>query len=158
MKYAKSHGTSRLHVKLDRLTAELQAGVADVCHRSAETVRAVVVIDINTQKPNPDFVVPKNATGRRLHVPSPPHGPPNADTGNLSARYTTTLRSYSRTRVAAAIVAGTIYAFWLEFGTFKMLPRPHLIPRFREHVPKFKADLKSLVHRAASAAKKGRNR
>lgn len=141
MRYARSKGTAHVNAAVDKFTDTLRDRVADVCHKHAEITRAKVVIDINTQKPNPDYEVPKGATGRRAHIPSPPYGPPNADTGNLSARYTTTLRSYTRYRVAAAVVAGTIYAFWLEFGTARMLPRPHLMPRFREQKPAFRLEL-----------------
>lgn len=148
----------RLDTAVARFTTTLQDRVEKVCWKHAEITRAHVVIDINTQKANGAHVVPDGATGRRLHIPSPPGGPPNADTGRLSASYTTTIRSYTRYHIAAAVVAGTIYAFWLEFGTLKLLPRPHLMPRFREQKKAFRADLNQAVKDAASKAKSGRKR
>lgn len=130
-------------------TVETQA--ADICAQSAENVRSQVVVDINTQKANPGYVVPKGATGRKAHVPAPAGGPPNADTGNLSARYTTTLQHLGP-KIAAKVVAGTLYAFWLEFGTSRMAARPHLLPRFNEAKPRFEKRLKDVLNSAAKQA------
>jgi hypothetical protein len=110
----------------------------------AETTRSQVVVDINTQTANPGYVVPEGATGRRAHIPSPPGYPPNSDTGRLAASYTTETTT-GQWRVRSRVVAGVIYALWLEYGTRKMAPRPHLIPRFREQRPEFERRLKRIV-------------
>lgn len=137
---ANTRGYRQVRAQLGVLSLGLRADVEDIAAQSAETVRSRVVVDINTQKPNPNYRVPEGATGRRAHIPSPPGGPPNADTGRLSTSYTTDTTS-GRDNVRSRVVAGVVYAYWLEFGTRKMLPRPHLVPRFREEGPKFRQRL-----------------
>lgn len=139
-------GIEALKRSLRARLAGLESDVADVCAKSAETVRARVVLDINRQTPNPAHKVPAGAKGRRRHIPSPPGSPPNADTGRLSASYTTSLQ-IAGPRIAARIVAGVRYALWLEFGTRKMQPRPHLLPRFREYLPTHRDGLRKALRR-----------
>jgi hypothetical protein len=156
MKHVK--GVEALTAKLDFMSAQVKERARNICHASAEHTGGQVVIDINTQKPNPDYDVPEGATGRRRHIPAPPGGPPNSDTGNLSARYVTIDRT-TRVRVAAAIVAGVIYAVWQEYGTARMAARPHLLPRFREAGPRFRHNMREMlrsVAREAARSKTGR--
>lgn len=144
MKKPGVEGVKAVTNRFEGLKTTLHAKVGDVLQRNAEMVRSQVVSDINTQKPNPDYEVPKGATGRARHIPSPAGGPPNADTGRLSASYTTEL-TRDGTKLSAAIVAGTIYAKWLEFGTSRMEPRPHLLPRFRQRITIFKKQLRDVL-------------
>jgi hypothetical protein len=144
MKKPGVNGVKEVTKRFEGLKAGLASRVGDVLAKNAETVRAQVVSDINRQKPNPEHVVPKGAKGRKLHVPSPPGGPPNSDTGRLTASYTTELK-HEGSRLSAAIVAGAIYAKWLEFGTARMEPRPHLLPRFRQRLPLFRKQLKGAL-------------
>lgn len=131
-----------------RFRAAVKAEVSDELVKATEGIRSQVVIDINEQKPNPDYDVPHGATGRRAHIPAPEGGPPNADTGNLSARYTTEFVDHGA-RLVANVVAGTIYAFWLEFGTRRMGARPHLHPRYNEAAPKLMTRLRDVLDKAA---------
>jgi hypothetical protein len=155
---AKVTGAAGVKLALENVSRDIRAKVENECHQTAERVRSRVVVDINTQKPNPDYVVPKGATGRRRHIPAPAGGPPNADTGRLSASYTTTLES-AGSKIRALLVAGTIYAAWLEFGTSRMAARPHLLPRFHEAKGPFVERMRAIARDAVREAnKKGRRR
>ena len=159
---AKITGEGSVGEGINLFIARLSAAVENACHRTAEDTRTKVVRDINTQKPNPKFAKPKARKGKKLtarqkHIPSPAGGPPNADTGSLSSRYTTTLRQYSRLHVAGVIVAGVNYAALLEFGTSRMKPRPHLLPRFYGERAAFIARVKAtgaVVIKETKGAKK----
>lgn len=71
----------------------------------------------------------------KIHHPSLPENPPAPDTGNLrqSIRYEVN-NEYNR---VVGIVGSTQknpdYAFWLEWGTSKMAPRPWLRPAMRKN-------------------------
>lgn len=68
---------------------------------------------------------------RGFHVASAPGQPPAVDTGRLRSSYTWQL---GQDRKGPFVEVGTNvkYAPWLEFGTRKMKPRPHLRPAINE--------------------------
>lgn len=154
---AKVYGLHEAHLALDALLPSLQKRVEDTLAMHAERVRARVVVDINTQTPNPGYTVPEGATGRAAHIPSPPGEPPNADTGRLSNSYTTDGPTRQGLRFSSRVVAGTVYAMWLEFGTPKMAARPHLLPRFNEAGPKFQADMRAALKASTDDVKRKSN-
>lgn len=140
-------GGDQVRANLRRIRAQCRTLVEDELFKAAENTRTMVVADIRIQK-LPAGVKAKGGPGRRKHIPSPPGGPPNSDTGSLMDRYGTAmgrrgLMSFS------LVVAGVRYARFLEFGTRRMLPRPHLLPRFREEVPKLRSRLVALWDRIA---------
>lgn len=141
-------GQQEIKGAFGRFRAAVKAEVSNELVTATEDIRSQVVIDINEQKPNPEYEVPHGATGRRAHIPSPEGGPPNADTGNLSARYTPEFIDHG-TRLVANVVAGTVYALWLELGTRYMGARPHLHPRYNEAIPKLMARLRGVLDKAA---------
>ncbi len=69
--------------------------------------------------------------GRVVHRASSPGNPPAVDTGRLRASYTWRLGSDAR---GPYVEVGTnvIYAPWLEYGTRRMQPRPHLRPAIND--------------------------
>lgn len=69
--------------------------------------------------------------GRVLHQASAPGRPPAVDTGRLRSSYTWRT---GEDPVGPYVEVGTNveYAPWLEFGTVKMRPRPHLRPAIEE--------------------------
>lgn len=138
-------GSENLRARLANISQQIVPAVHDELAKSAETVRTTVVADIRVQK-LPAGAKREGGPGRRRHIPSPPFGPPNSDTGNLIGRYTSTSGSFSRTRIFSRVVAGVRYAKWLEFGTSRMLPRPHLLPRFREEGARLNARLRSVLN------------
>lgn len=136
------------------------AGSEDASKARSEAMRAKYAAEEASTRPAEGATDPgpktskrkkqKKKTGREAHVPSQPGQPPNADTGNLSARYTTEFKG-GRTKLIANVVAGVIYAFWLEYGTRKMAARPHLHPRFDEEAPKLTQRLREALARAAKS-------
>lgn len=145
---AKIRGMESVFLSLDTLKASALSKLQDACFVSAEQVRSRTVISINKQKPNPEA-----KPGRRGHIPGPPGGPPNADTGNLSARYTTTTTATPQA-VQASVVAGVHYAWLQEKGSSKMPARPHLIPQHTAERPRFQNRVKVAVKAAADEARK----
>jgi HK97 gp10 family phage protein len=61
--------------------------------------------------------------GGRVHQASAPGESPASDTGNLVKNIISELERNNKT---VYVVANTIYAFWLEFGTRLMAARPFL--------------------------------
>lgn len=75
--------------------------------------------------------------GSKTHVASSPDYPPRPDTGTLLG----SIRAESRGTAKQAIMAGTEYAYWLEFGNTRGLaPRPFMGPmalQIEKLAPKF---------------------
>ena len=78
-----------------------------------------------------EFVLSGPKTGRVYgsHQASAPGQPPASDTGRLvsSIRW-----EFTGSRLAIRLIAGTVYASYLEFGTSIMAPRPFLRRAIRE--------------------------
>lgn len=132
---------------LRRRIADIRARTPQVLHdelyKAAETTRTLVVQDIRTQKISVGYGGKRRGgPGRRKHIPSPPWGPPNSDTGNLAARYGVAMGRTGST-IFALVVAGVLYARHLEYGTTRMLPRPHLLTRFESQSIKLMDRLRS---------------
>lgn len=141
-------GADKVRARWDAAIGLLEEGVANELVKAAETTRTLVVTDIRRQKLTAG-VKPEAGPGRRKHIPSPPYGPPNSDTGRLIASYTTDLIKVGAT-LTSRVIAGVLYALWLEFGTAKMLPRPHLLPRFREQATALRDRLAEIARRLRS--------
>lgn len=136
---------------IDRLRANVEAEL----FKAAENTRTAVVADIRRLKLPAGVQQPPGGPGRRKHVPSPPGGPPNTDTGRLIDGYTTTAASISRFHFYSAVVAGVRYARYLELGAPKinLLPRPHLFPRFHEEGEKLRAVLRKRFGEVVTASR-----
>lgn len=76
-----------------------------------------------------------------MHQASAPGEPPATDTGRLRASY----RRRSHGRFTRDVYSGVEYAPYLEFGTRRIKPRPHLKPSWDEEQPKFVQRLKDAV-------------
>lgn len=136
-------GRPEVVARFRRVIGRAVVQIEDALAIETETVRTNVVADIRRLKLPPGMkLVP--GPGRRNHIPSPPGGPPNSDTGRLMASYTTSMERIGD-QINARVVTGVRYAQWLEFGTVRMRPRPHLIPRFRQRIPHVRARLKRIV-------------
>lgn len=71
---------------------------------------------------------------RPPHRASSPGNPPAVDTGQLRASYNAQSKRLSATLAELTISSGKDYAVYLEFGTSKMQPRPHLRPLIAKRV------------------------
>lgn len=67
------------------------------------------------------------------HQASAPGESPATDTGTLASSQYFTMPS----KLAATVGSRLAYAFYLEFGTRKIAPRPAWIPAIEEFTPKF---------------------
>lgn len=65
---------------------------------------------------------------RTPHRASSPGSPPAVDTGALRASYSANTASLGAAGAELTIASGKDYAVYLEFGTSRMAPRPHLRP------------------------------
>lgn len=150
-------GLSAFKMRLNKLGADALNEAQNALEISAETIRTNVVNDIRQQgaagvgspPATPTEMRPISVAGApmrggpsmsaarsRGHIPSEPYHPPNADTGRLMGSYITTWAGNRRTIYIGSPLA---YAAYLEHGTSRMRPRPHLIPRYREELPKLSA-------------------
>ena len=111
----------------DRLGAAGKRHARTAIQATAEKVRADAVKSI--QQGPKSGIVYERGTGQNLsptHQASGPGQAPATDTGNLAGSGKTSVRGLTGTvRFTAP------YAFWLEFGTLKMAPRPFLQPAFK---------------------------
>ena len=158
-------GVNEYGQRLARLERGIVDGVHDEMDRSAETIVRNVKNDLRQQgvsapalipvppgfKDNPREPQSPRAKGsgatrkaNSKHIPSKPGEAPNSDTGRLMDDYSSFWGEGFRTIFVGTAVR---YARWLEFGTSKMRPRPHLIPRYREELPKFAARLNAVLRR-----------
>lgn len=89
----------------------------------------------------------------RVHIASAPFHPPATDLGRLVGSYKVLgIRTTDATQTVKITVGSHVdYAIYLEFGTRRMLPRPHLRPAGVRTAAKVPAILK-----AALAAEKAR--
>ena len=69
----------------------------------------------------------------RVHIASAPYRPPATDLGRLTNSYKIErIRTHDATQTVEVSVASHLdYAIYLEFGTRRMLPRPHVRPAGR---------------------------
>lgn len=147
-------GARKIVERMQALELFMARRAYEECYKAGERTRSQVVADIAEQKGVPD-----DAKSSKRHYPAPPGGPPNADTGRLMGSYSVaSKRPDQRGDIAVRVVAGVRYAYWLEYGTVKMLPRPHLIPRFRENAQKLRVALAAIPAEFARSTQKGPRR
>jgi HK97 gp10 family phage protein len=77
------------------------------------------------------------------HQASAPGEAPMSDTGTLARSVYIDDRTTSRTNLRIAVVAGSRYARWLEYGTRKMRPRPFMSPALQSQVNRIRNILRA---------------
>lgn len=164
---ARIRGVSNYKRSLKALEKDIIEAVQDEMNVSGETIVTNVKNDIRRQgapgiamrsapidfKEDKQQSPPSGGRSRsgerkpnKKHVPSRPYTPPNADTGWLMASYSSFMPSSG---LKVFVGSPVRYARWLEYGTTRMKARPHLIPRYREELPKFKRRLKARIRQIA---------
>ena len=115
---AKEAGAALAKV-LDQIGVGGKEGLADVGISVTNRVKELLSI----RGTGRTYRVGKNV----LHRASSPYRPPAVDTGRLRSSYTW---QTGEDRLGPYVEIGTnvVYAPWLEFGTSRMEPRPHLRP------------------------------
>jgi HK97 gp10 family phage protein len=111
--------------KLQRIARQLPQRLDAVGRKAAAEMVADVVGSFGTSPPGVTYQL---YSPRRTHVASVAGYPPNSDTGALRA----SIEWETAGKLRYAVLAGTEYAAWLEFGTRDMAARPFLTPVFDE--------------------------
>jgi hypothetical protein len=93
---------------------------------------------------------PRGVNGDKIHRASAPGQAPATDTGALVAStYFTKVDD-----LTAAIGSRLDYAFFLEFGTMKMEPRPSWVPAAERNAPRLQKRLEKIIAQARARAEK----
>ncbi|QDP54147.1 MAG: hypothetical protein GOVbin4685_7 [Prokaryotic dsDNA virus sp.] len=133
----KLEGEKALQVALDDLSDDIQQAVSNVVLETAAEIEAGVKLRMQ-QGP---------ATGRTykrrsvVHRASAPGEPPAPDTGVLLGSI-----YHERAGQFSAVVGSRLaYAAFLEWGTFKMAPRPAWTPEVESAKQPFYADIERAI-------------
>jgi hypothetical protein len=86
----------------------------------------------------------------KVHRASAPGEAPATDTGGLVI----SIYNESRGKYAKAIGSRLDYAYYLEFGTFKMAKRPSWIPAVERAIPKMLKRVEIAIAKAKARAEK----
>jgi phage gpG-like protein len=93
---------------------------------------------------------PRGKTGDKVHRASAPGEAPATDTGALvSSTYITKVND-----LTAAIGSRLDYAFFLEFGTFRIEPRPSWVPAAEANAPRLEKRLARIIAQARARAER----
>ena len=93
---------------------------------------------------------PRGKNGDKIHRASAPGEAPATDTGALaSSTYHTPVNP-----LTAAIGSRLDYAFYLEFGTFKMEKRPSWVPAVERAAPRLQKRIERIIAQAKARAEK----
>jgi hypothetical protein len=93
---------------------------------------------------------PRGANGDKVHRASAPGEAPATDTGALvSSTYLSRVDEFTQ-----AIGSRLDYAFFLEFGTMKIDPRPAWVPSAERAAPRLEKRLRRIIAEARARAEK----
>jgi phage gpG-like protein len=93
---------------------------------------------------------PRGANGDKVHRASAPGEAPATDTGALvSSTYLSRIDADTQ-----AIGSRLDYAFFLEFGTLRMEPRPSWIPAAERAAPRLEKRLRRIIAQARAKAER----
>lgn len=138
----KIDGLKRLRRSLDRMPVEMANDAREILREygrwMADTMRKSIR---NSSGAWREYRIDGNA-----HWSAFPHEPPNSATGSL-ARSIRLRRQNKKNWHAIQITVGADYAFWLEYGTRYMEPRPFVGPVYRQFSPMVTRDLNRMVER-----------
>jgi hypothetical protein len=118
----------------DLIDRAINASGLDVDREVKKSIQRGPKAGIVYQKINP----------KRTHRASAENEPPATDTGRLvSSIY------FTREYLSATVGSPLAYAYHLEFGTFRIKPRPAWVPAVQKVRPKFNERIISALRRAA---------
>ncbi len=92
----------------------------------------------------------RGVNNNKVHRASAPGEAPATDTGGLVI----SIYNESRGKYAKAIGSRLDYAYYLEFGTFKMAKRPSWIPAVERAIPKMLKRVEIAIAKAKARAEK----
>jgi hypothetical protein len=141
---------------LKEVNAALQAYGKDLGNSLALIVDATAleaVTDVRKAIQGPPKTGKEYARGvnkDKVHRASAPGEAPATDTGGLVI----SIYNESRGKYAKAIGSRLDYAYYLEFGTFKMAKRPSWIPAVERAIPKMLKRVEIAIAKAKARAEK----
>ena len=139
-------GIEALQVDMSRITKEVEAEAA----KAVKATGLEVISDIKKRiqrGPKTGRVYTRGGGQNlsRTHQASAPGQAPATDTGTLVS----SIYFEQNTKLSATVGSRLAYAYWLEFGTTKIAPRPSWMPAVEAAAPKFKRRLEAAIARAA---------
>lgn len=141
---------------LKEVNAALQAYGKDIGNSLALIVNAAAieaVTDVRKAIQGPPKTGREYARGKNrdiIHRASAPGEAPATDTGTL----VNSIYNEDRGKYAKAIGSRLPYAYYLEFGTFKMDKRPSWIPAVERAIPKMLKRIDIAIAKAKARAEK----
>ena len=143
------NGAQEVQAAIARFGAEVAAQVRKAV--AATALEALTDVRRAIQgPPKTGREYPRGANGEKIHRASAPGEAPATDTGALvSSTYFTKVDDYT-----SAIGSRLDYAFWLEFGTLRMEPRPSWVPAAEKNAPRLEKRLARIISQAKAKAEK----
>lgn len=144
----KINGAQEVQKAIAAFGLEVEKGISDAINATAlealTTVRKAIQGPPKTGKE-----YPRGKNGDKIHRASAPGEAPATDTGALvSSTYITKVDTFT-----AAIGSRLQYAFYLEFGTTRMEPRPSWVPAAEAAAPRLEKRLRRVIAEARAKAK-----
>ena len=136
-------GLAEVFAALEQLGAEGQKGIRKAVAKTANKVRRDAISSIQEHRSKGE--VYHLFEPKRDHTASAPHNPPNTDTGALVRSIVVTSEDGG---MVAKVGSSLAYAYWLEFGTRRMLERPWLIPAVQQNTQFFMDALTTAITEA----------
>lgn len=122
----------RLTNNIDQLTAQMSEALGRAILKSTILVRNEVIRELSGSRSGRLYRVPGT---NRTYRASKPFEPPAVRLGHLRNSYQYKVMG-SGWEMKGFVGSELEYAHYLEYGTYKMQPRPHLIPAFRNMKPR----------------------
>jgi HK97 gp10 family phage protein len=144
---AKFSNLRSLNVKLGRIGPQTRAEVRRALHRGALAIENRAVEGIIEGPKTGRIYASKHRKGAK-HQASAPGEFPAADSGRLHQSITS-VEASTGDNIRFETGGNVDYATYLELGTSKMAPRPHMVPAYEENVDKVRADVRAAVRRGA---------
>jgi phage gpG-like protein len=142
-------GIQEVQAAIRAFGAAVEKGVSDAIAATAlETLTDVRKAIQGPPKTGREY--PRGKDGSKIHRASAPGQAPATDTGALvSSTYFTKVND-----LTAAIGSRLDYAFFLEFGTLRMEPRPSWVPAAERNAPRLEKRLRRVIAEARAKAER----
>lgn len=129
------------------------AEIADQVSKAVQATALEALTDVRRAIQGPPKTgreYPRGVNGDKIHRASAPGQAPATDTGALvSSTYISQVDSFTQ-----AIGSRLDYAFYLEFGTLRMEPRPSWVPAAEKNAPRLEKRLARIIAQARAKAEK----
>jgi HK97 gp10 family phage protein len=135
------------NAKIGKIGAKTRAEVRRALQRGALAIENRAVEGIINPPKSGRIYKSKHRKGA-THQASAPGEFPAADSGRLHQSITSVEASTGDT-IRFETGGNVPYATYLELGTSRMAPRPHMGPAYDENIEKVKADVRAAVKRGA---------